>query len=220
MSTTKIPVYFMPGMAANPKIFEYISLDKAVFECQFLSWSLPEKQENLASYAKRICERVLHKNPILVGVSFGGILVQEMAKHIKVRKIVVISSVKSAGELPKKMLFAKYTKVHKLIPTQWVINLELLAKFAFGDYMQKRIHLYEKYLSVRDPFYIDWSINCIVGWEQTVPLPNTVHIQGTQDAVFPSQNIKSFIPVKGGTHAMIIYKHKWFNRNLPDILRA
>ncbi len=51
-----------------------------------------------------------------------------------------------------------------------VANLELVAKFAFGDFMQKRIELYEKYLSVRDPLYIDWSIDCIVGWRTAAAL--------------------------------------------------
>jgi esterase/lipase len=34
------------------------------------------------------------ENPVLIGVSFGGILVQEMAKHIDARKVIIISSVK------------------------------------------------------------------------------------------------------------------------------
>ena len=46
----------------------------------------PEKGESLASYAKRMSQRVEHKNPVLLGVSFGGILVQEMAKYLRVRE--------------------------------------------------------------------------------------------------------------------------------------
>ena len=219
MSSDKIPVYFMPGMAANPKIFENIQLDPTVFELHYLSWDLPNKNESLQSYASRIAQRITHKNPILLGVSFGGILVQEIAKIIVVRKIIIVSSVKSTQELPKKMIFAKHTKIHKLIPTQLVTNMELVAKFALGDFMQKRIHLYEKYLSVSDPYYIDWSIDQIVNWEQAKAIPNTIHIQGTLDTVFPVDYIKDFIPIPKGTHSMIIYKYKWFNENLPDILK-
>ena len=135
------------------------------------------------------------------------------------RKIIIVSSVKSTQELPKKMIFAKHTKIHKLIPTQLVTNMELVAKFALGDFMQKRIHLYEKYLSVRDPYYIDWSIDQIVNWEQAKAIPKTIHIQGTLDTVFPVDYIKDFIPIHKGTHSMIIYKYKWFNENLPDILK-
>jgi esterase/lipase len=40
--------------------------------------------------------------PVLVGVSFGGILVQEIAAHIKARK-VIISSVRSNAEFPLRL---------------------------------------------------------------------------------------------------------------------
>lgn len=213
-------MYCMPGMAANPKIFEYLNLDAAEFELHFLSWTPPLKGESLVHYAKRMCERVLHHHPVLLGVSFGGILVQEMAKLMEVKKVIIVSSVKSSGELPKKMIFAKHTKLHKLIPTQLVTNLELVAKFAFGDFMQKRIALYEKYLSVKDPYYIDWSMDCIVGWEQEQPLKHVVHIHGTEDTVFPVSHIKDYIPVQGGTHSMIIFKYKWFNENLPSLIKS
>ena len=45
-----------------------------------------------------------------------GILVQEMAKYVFVKKIVIISSIKSKGELPLPMKMAKRTNVHKLLP--------------------------------------------------------------------------------------------------------
>jgi len=153
-----------------------------------------------------------------LGVSFGGMLVQEMAKIIQVKKVIVVSSVKSKHELPKRMIFAKYTKVHKLLPTSLVNNVELLAKYAFGESVTKRLHLYEKYLSIRDKYYIDWSIDQIVNWQQEAPPSNIVHIQGERDAVFPLVNIKDCIVVKNGTHTMIIHRARWFNEHLPTII--
>jgi esterase/lipase len=50
----------------------------------------------LDDYAKRIAKKIKRENPVLIGVSFGGILVQEMAKHINTRKVIIISSVKKA----------------------------------------------------------------------------------------------------------------------------
>ena len=75
----------MPGMAASPKIFEYLKFPKN-FQIHLLSWIPPIKEEPLSHYAKRMCKRVVHKNSILLGVSFGGILVQEMAKYVSVKK--------------------------------------------------------------------------------------------------------------------------------------
>ena len=218
MPLEKIHVYLMPGMAASPSIFENIFLPPDQFEVHTLDWFIPDRGMSLRSYAQKMCERVEHPDPVLLGVSFGGILVQEMAKVIDIRKILIVSSIKSRSELPKKMLFAKYTKAHKLLPTGLVNNVELLAKYAFGEPVAKRLHLYEKYLSLRDRYYLDWSVDQIVNWDQTTPPKNLIHIQGEKDSVFPVANIKECLVVRNATHTMIIHRARWFNENLPDLI--
>ena len=208
----------MPGMAASPAIFEYIKLPTEKFEFHYLEWSIPEKGISLFQYAESMCSKVKHANVVLLGVSLGGLLVQEMANYISVRKIIIVSSVKTKYELPKRMLFARYTKVHKLLPTGLVNNVELLAKYAFGETATKRLSLYERYLSVRDKSYIDWCIDQLVNWKQEIPKDHLVHIQGEKDAVFPIANITDCIHVVNGTHTMIIHRAKWFNENLPIII--
>lgn len=208
----------MPGMAANPSIFNGIKLPEDAFEVKTLEWVIPDKGMSFKAYAKKMCEGVQDEAPVLLGVSFGGFLVQEMAKHIPVKKTIIVSSAKSNRELPKRMLFAKYTGVHKLLPTGLVNNVELLAKYAFGESVTKRLELYEQYLSIRDTYYIDWSIDNIVNWKQTDPPENVVHIHGDKDVVFPISKIKDCIRVKNGTHTMIIHRAKWFNENLPAII--
>ncbi len=211
-------IYFMPGMAASPAIFENIQLDPSQFKCHYLTWTLPQKGTDIVAYAHALSKQIQHPNPVLIGVSFGGILVQEMAKIIPVKKTIIVSSVKCNTELPKRMLFARYTKAHKLLPTGLINNVELLAKYAFGETVTKRLELYEKYLAIRDKAYIDWAIDNIVNWEQKDPQPNIIHIHGEKDAVFPLTNIKECIQVKNGTHTMIIHRAKWFNEHLPGLI--
>lgn len=210
-------VYFMPGMAANPSIFEHIKLPENQYRMHYLEWIIPKKKESLRDYAKRLILGIKHENPILVGVSFGGIIVQEIAKLIKVKKIVVISSVKTKYELPRRMALARYTGLHRLIPTSLVYKLDVIAKYAYGDAVVRRLDLYEKYLSVRDKYYLDWAIDKVIHWDQQQALPNTVHIHGVKDMVFPYVHIRGCVAVKDGTHVMIINKYKWFNEHLPRL---
>jgi len=87
-----IHVYLMPGMAANPTIFEHIKLPQDHFEIHWLEWMIPNKKETLEVYAKRMIEtQIHHDNIVLLGVSFGGILVQEMSKYMSLRKLFVVS---------------------------------------------------------------------------------------------------------------------------------
>jgi hypothetical protein len=216
---SKIHVYFMPGMAASSSIFERIQLPTAVFEMHLLEWLLPEKEETIEDYAQRMAKNITHENVILVGVSFGGILVQEMKPFVKPLKVIIISSVKSNVEYPRRFKIAKTTKAYKLIPTQLLENLDTLARFTFGSsIIKQRIKLYQKFLSVRDKIYLDWAIEQIINWKRSEVDPDVIHIHGDADEVFPPNYIKNYIPVKGGTHIMILTKYRWLNDNLPKIM--
>ena len=214
----KIAVYFMPGLAANASIFERISLPEEQFDTHFMEWEIPLDNETLSEYAQRISKKISHKNPVLVGVSFGGILVQEMAQFLNPSKIIIISSVKSNLEFPTAFKLAKKTKAYKLIPTSLIDNGYNLAKFTFGEKVIKRLKLYQMFLTVRDKKYLDWSIEKIILWDRTKANPNVIHIHGDADEVFPIKHINNCIVVKGGTHIMILTKFKWFNVNLPKII--
>ncbi|WP_345278258.1 alpha/beta hydrolase [Litoribaculum gwangyangense] len=218
MNKEKIHVYLMPGMAASPKIFENIKLPEDQFEIHLLEWVLPLENELLSDYASRMCKYINHDKVVLLGVSFGGVLVQEMCQFINVKKLIIVSSVKTKQELPKRMLIAKATKAYKLIPTQLAGNIDVFAKYAFGSNVTKRLELYKKYLSVNNPKYLDWAIENMVCWNQETYNPDIVHIHGDNDPVFPIKNISNCITIKGGTHIMIINKYKWFNENLPKII--
>ncbi len=215
---SKIPVYFMPGLAASPLIFERIALPEEDFEMVLLEWELPLENESLANYAKRMATKVTHESPVLVGVSFGGILVQEMARFLEPRKVIIISSVKSNLELPRRMKVAKTTKAYKLIPMNLILNLENLAKFSFGEKINQRLKLYEKFLSVRDIGYLQWAVEKVILWDRTIADEKVVHIHGDADDVFPIKYIKGCTVVQGGTHVMILNKYKWLNKNLPAII--
>ncbi len=215
---SKIHVYFMPGMAASSLIFERITLPKEEYEIHLLEWFSPEKEESLSDYAKRMASKIKHENPVLIGVSFGGILVQEMTQFLNPKKVIIISSVKSNVELPTRMKIAKRTKAYKLLPTGIAQNIEILSKYAFGKGIKQRLKLYEKYMSMRDKAYLDWSIEQIINWERSKVDKNVIHIHGTEDEVFSIKHIKNAIEIKGGTHIMIINRYKWFNSNLPEII--
>jgi hypothetical protein len=77
---SKKHLYFVPGLAANSKIFEHIQVDATKYECHFLEWKIPvSKDESIEAYAQRMCAAITHESPILIGVSFGGVMVQEMS---------------------------------------------------------------------------------------------------------------------------------------------
>lgn len=216
--TSIIHVYFMPGMAANPAIFENIKLPEDQFRIHYLEWIIPNKDESLKSYASRINEYIKHDNIALIGVSFGGVLVQEMAKTLQLKRLIIISSVKCRNELPRRMKVAATTGLFKIIPTSLLNYVDQFETFAVGDFAKKRAKLYRQYLSITDQRYIDWAIKNMVLWDCDEPVENVIHIHGDQDLVFPHKYIKGCITIKGGTHIMIINRYRWFNEHLPELI--
>jgi len=206
MFQSKIHVYFVPGLAAGKEIFKHISLPEERYDIHILEWLIPNKKESLQEYAKRFSKRVLHEKAVLIGVSFGGVVVQEMSLFLNLKKLIIISSVKSKFELPKRLQYAKKTKAYKLVPTKLVLSISDLTKFSIGPKSKKRLALYQEYLSVRDKDYLDWAIEQMVCWDREEEVPNVNHIHGGRDAVFPIKNISGYNLIENGTHVMIMYK--------------
>lgn len=219
MKIQKTHIYFVPGLAANSKIFEFLQFPKNKFELHFLEWLMPTSvNEPLKTYAERMAALVTENDAVLVGVSFGGIMVQEMSHFLSVQKIILISSIKSSDELPSSLKFLQKTHLYKLFPSKSVSNFEKYAMYAFGDFAKKRIKLYKEYLSVRDVIYLDWAIENVLKWDQKVPLKNTIHIHGTDDHIFPIKHINNCIQIEKGTHVMIIFKAKIISKLITEAI--
>ncbi|MCF6167612.1 YqiA/YcfP family alpha/beta fold hydrolase [Lutibacter sp.] len=219
MKDSKIHIYFVPGLAASPKIFEFLQFSETKFKLHFLEWLIPlSEHESIQDYSRRMADLITESNPVIVGVSFGGIIAQEMSKHLNTKKVIIISSVKTSNELPKRLKIVQKTKVYKLFPTKVITNIEEFTMYAFGEKAKNKVELYKKYLSVRNSDYLNWAIYNVLHWNQTKPIENLLHIHGTDDNIFPIKHIKNCIAVKNGTHVMILNKAKTISKIISDSL--
>ncbi len=215
---SKVQVYFVPGLAAGKEIFKNIVLPPERYDVHVLEWLIPEKEETIESYAKRMASGITEENVVLVGVSFGGVMVQEMVSFLKIYKLIIISSVKSREELPTRLRLASTTKAYKLVPTRLATSVEDLTSFAIGPRSKKRLRLYNEYLSVRDKAYLDWAIAQMVNWNRKSIDKNVIHIHGDQDAIFPIKYITNALVLEGGTHVMILNKGSKISNMLVSII--
>jgi pimeloyl-ACP methyl ester carboxylesterase len=208
----------MPGMSANPLIFKRIKFSDEKYEIHFLKWAKPVLNESIENYSKRLLDFIKHKNPILIGVSFGGLIVQEISKLIDVEKVIIISSIKSNRELPLYMKSAKFLKLYNYFPLKLFDDVFNISKSLKINKIYKKLDLIDKYLSVRDENYLKWAIREILNWKQEKPLQEVIHIHGDKDLTFPISLIKDCIIVPGATHALILTKYRWLNKNLTLII--
>lgn len=214
----KIPVYLMPGLSAGKKIFTYLKLPD-IYEIHYMHWLIPYKNESLQDYSRRLATQITDENPILLGVSFGGIIIQEIAQQIPVKQLIIVSSIKHHSELKPFYKWAYKTKLYKLVPVPIIKKRHWLQKLFLPKPIKKKLRLYERFLEIDDTYYIRWSFHQVLSWRQTQMPENFVHIVGENDTVFPPKYINDpKIVVPRGRHEMMVYEVKWFNRHLPQLL--
>ena len=209
----------MPGLAASPKIFEHINLPQENFECHYFEWVTPDSNsETLESYSQKYASQILFEDVVLIGVSFGGILVQEISKLVSVKHLIIISSVKSISEMPKRLKLLKYTQAYKIFPTKRLSRIDNFSKFDFHPILKKKGELYDKYMSVTSEIYLNWAIHHVLHWNNKDARTQVIHIHGTKDEIFPFKHISNCIPIEGGTHAMIITKARKIGNIIANLL--
>ncbi|WP_315821749.1 hypothetical protein [Paraflavitalea speifideaquila] len=124
-----LKAYFISGMAADERVFKYVTLPQG-YEIVHLTWIAPQKDESLASYAIRMAERIHTNEPfVLVGLSFGGMLVTEIAKRYPPVKTILIASIPLSTQLPGYFRVAGALRLHKIVPIGLVKTSARLKRF-------------------------------------------------------------------------------------------
>lgn len=208
----------MPGLAASSLVFENIRLKNSKYQLHRIDWIQPNRNENIKSFCIRLSKKIKHKEPILLGVSFGGIIVQELDKILKVKKLIIVSSVKSHTEYPFVFKIARDYQLNNALPFGMFDNFIKFSLKLNINKLYKRIDLAERYLTERDEKYLEWAVWSLLNWKQDEYRSDIIHIHGDKDKVFPIENISNCIKIRDGRHEMIILKAKWFNENLIPLI--
>ena len=218
MPNKKKHIYMMPGLAASSRDFENINLNNPNYELHRLDWIQPKRDEKIRDYCLRLSKKIKHEKPILLGVSFGGIIVQELDKLFETQRLIIVSSVKSDNEYPLVFKLARDYQLNKALPFGMFDNFIKFSLKLNINKLYKRIDLAERYLTERDEDYLEWAVKSLLNWKQNSFRTDLIHIHGTKDKVFPIENISNCIKIKGGRHEMIILRAKWFNENLISLI--
>ena len=218
MNNTQTHIYFVPGLAADKEIFENIRLPESSYVLHVISWIIPNKNEPVSQYARRMAAFVEEENAVLVGVSFGGVVAQEMSVFLNLKKLIIISSIKTRFELPLKFKLVKWLWLYRLFPTKLFLTSNDYTKFALGPISAKKLKLYQDYLHMRDGRYLDWAIKNMVCWKRTKPVGGVYHIHGDADLVFPIKHIKNTLTIAGGSHIMLLTKGPLLSLKIVDII--
>lgn len=207
------PIYLISGLGADERIFQH--LDFGQFEPKFVKWIVPKYNESLKSYAQRLAQQIETEKPIIVGVSFGGMLAIEIAKHIDCQQVILVSSAKTKHEIPFICRLFGQSNLHKLIPSALLKKANTLTYWLFGMTTKSDKSLLKSILYNTDSTFLKWAINAIVHWDNTEILDNVVHIHGNADHILPINCIQKVdFKIEDGGHLMIYNQAERLNEVL------
>lgn len=213
-------IYFISGLGADERVFRYLTLPQT--EKIFVKWPPIGRGETIQSYSKKLLQQIKTDKPlILLGVSFGGIIAQEIAKLVPCLKVIIISSIKSARELGWQSILVKNIRLYRLFSPKALKAINTLAADYFFSVKTKGESLLLRQI-VRETQeeFLQWAITQIMLWDNTSLDENLIHIHGTVDRIFPYSSIKNGIPIKAGGHFMIVNRADEISSIILDTLKT
>jgi pimeloyl-ACP methyl ester carboxylesterase len=197
-------IHFVSGLGADERVFQFLDLPGV--EKRFIRWVDPIKDETLQQYAGRLIQQIEKGDEIiLVGISFGGLIVQEIAAIIPCSKVIIISSIKCDEEFSTSLKFVRFMRLHKIAPASFLKwSNKLTADYFFSVKTKAESALLQRIIEATDDKFMMWAIDQIMRWKKPQPIAGIIHIHGTRDRIFPIGNINGAIKVESGGHFMIV----------------
>lgn len=201
-------IYLIPGLGFDERMFRNLNIDK---EVEKINWIDPFKNETIQSYAKRLSKNIDFKetNIVLIGHSFGGIMCQEIASFIAIKKIILVSSIKDRSENPFHFKIIKPIRLYKLFSKELTIKT---IKFwgSKYDYVSKsEKELVKEMVNKHSNHYLQWALKQLSIWKKPENMTenNLIHIHGELDKTFPITIINNPDYIIRDSGHFMIYKN-------------
>jgi pimeloyl-ACP methyl ester carboxylesterase len=211
-------LFLIPGLGADSRVYNNIDLPGT--EIVLVDWIEPHPTDTLATYAQMLIYHYhITPNSTVIGNSLGGMIAVEMAKLIPLKKIILISSIKTTDEAPVYFWLFRWLPVYKLLPGKLMTRLRFLIRLAFGKMSGEDLWLFGDMLKNTSPVFLKWAMGAMLCWDNKTAPSNVYQIVGDLDHAFPYKKQKGATIIKGGSHIMIYDKAEEINKLLQEALK-
>lgn len=192
------PIYLLPGMTPDYPVFARLAplLPHAIF-ADFIP---PKPNESLPHYAARMADRFTPQS-FIAGVSFGGIIALEIARIVRPKGCILISSIRHPNQLPPwfriwrtlggrncstllRMIGTSATLVPRSVCTSSTLRAAKLSGVT-GNWHR-------------------WATSAVLDWHpdpEPIACP-VIQIHGNADTTFPARYVHPDVLVQNGQHAL------------------
>ena len=189
----------LPGLGADARLFE--PQHAVLPRLEVPPWLPHVENETLADYGRRMAATVDLTEPFyLGGVSFGGMVAQEMARYLRPRAILLIASCRRGEAIaPHLKYFVRFADLFPERAFESGISQVFASKF--GRLGPQEEELLEQMFAGVLPRFVRWGIAAITAWPGVERLDMPVyHIHGSADEWIPLESVQPDQVIAGGGH--------------------
>ncbi len=198
------PIYAIPGLGMTPAIFDRLSLAQGPILP--VSWIEPiDAEETFDHYCLRLSAQIDHHDRpvVLIGMSFGGMVAQRLARMLPVASLVLISTLETADELPPWLRLMRQVPLYRF-QYRWGRNrTKSFWAPRFGIDTSAFIDFCSPMFDAHSDEYFRWAVKQIVYWENATHPANTLHLHGDADEIFPPQYLGPRQMIAEADHFMV-----------------
>lgn len=232
MTAPLVPqLILLPGLGADHR---FLARQLEAFPNAIVpAWIPPEKRETLPHYAERMAAMVspqLNRPCIVGGVSLGGMVALEMARHLRAgsehgaRAAVLISSCTEPSPVNPFLRFSEFAL--RPVPERvisWSLFAAPLVLGRGGSIAGEDRRLLTRMVKEVPLSFIRWGGRAVLEWRGLPPNENAVPVRaihGSRDWVISPRRVKPDVMIQNGPHVLNISHPKEVNAFLREALAA
>jgi esterase/lipase len=197
-------IYCISGLGADERIFAKLKINNA--DLIHLPWVPFDKHDELPCYAQKMASQIPEKNPIILGLSFGGMLTTEIANQMPVRKAFLVSSAKTRKEVGEVSGSLRFLIKNNLIPFGLFTKPNKILYNQFGAETEEDKQLLAAIMKDTDTQFLSWALKAILDWNNSTVPANLIHVHGTADNIIRPAFVEANYWIPNGTHMMVYDK--------------
>lgn len=212
-------IIFFSGMGADQRAFQFLELGDV--EREYVTWIEPEDDETLRDYSARLVKDMeFYEDDVIIGLSMGGMVAQEVAAMHQVRKVILISSLRSGETLQPLFTAAQKLKLMRLVQKDLLKSTIVKGARIFLPLNDKRLQVIVDMLDRFSGHYYKWAMNAVLHWQGADVNCPVYHVHGSKDEMFPLAQVKDAEIIEKGTHLMIVTKPREVSNQVKVFLES
>lgn len=202
----------LPGLGADERLF---APQRPAFPgLEVPPWIEPRPQDRLTDYADRLAERLQPQRPLILGgVSLGGMVAWELARHLRPEALVLIASCRTPRSISPVLRFCG--ALGGRMPTALIQGTKPVSVFTAGRLSGGGPHarLCRQMYCDSDPRFVRWASRAVVEWQPRGAADNPVfQVHGARDRIIPIRGVSADLVVSDGGHLINLTHAEVVNR--------